>query len=240
MAKKPRVFVSFSKDDLLALSQVRDALENQGFLPYVATQVVQPGQHISRKIEDAIRSSDAFVVILTVNSVTSPWVQQEIGYAKGKLPIIPLKAQGVKPPALLEGCDCINMDDQNVLELGSIVHEAIRSFIPAKPEEVCDEGPYDIDPGTYIEIPLDVDEGDSILGRIEESDGEEFDWYIVNEKNLVKYKKREDFSPAKSDENIGASTLKWSVKGCGPWFLLLSLYGKKNTREVTVSLRRTS
>jgi len=238
MAKKARVFISFSKDDIQAVSQVKTALEDQGFIPYVATQIVQPGQHISRKIEEAIRNSDAFVVILTANSVASPWVQQEIGYAKGKLPIIPLKAEGVRPPALLEGCDCVGLNDDSIRKLGSIIHDALKSFKLTQAREVCDEGPHDIDPGTYTEIPLDVDEGDNILGRIEEVDGDEFDWYIVNEKNLVKFKKGEDFSPAKSDEDTGASTVKWKVKKQGPWFLLLSLYGKKNTRVVAISLRR--
>lgn len=87
--------------------RIKDALKSQGFSPYVATDVIEPAQHISRKIENAIDKSDAFVVLLTDNSVKSPWVQQEIGYAKSRIPVVPVKTQGVRPPALLEGCDCV-------------------------------------------------------------------------------------------------------------------------------------
>jgi len=235
---KPRVFISFSKEDMQTVVRIRDELKSQGFSPYVATDVIEPGQHISRKIENAIAKSDAFVVLLTENSVKSPWVQQEIGYAKSRIPVVPVKAEGVKPPALLEGCDCVPISEETLSGLGMTVKKAIKGFTLPSNREVCDEGPYVIEPGTYHWLQLNVVDGDHVTGRIEETDGDEFDWYLLNEKNFVKFRRGEVPAAARFDVNVGASLVNWQVKGKGPWFLVLSLYGKKNSREVTVNLRK--
>lgn len=235
---KPRVFISFSKEDMQTVMRIRNALGSQGFSPYVATDVVEPAQHISKKIENAIAKSDAFVVLLTESSVKSPWVQQEIGYAKSRIPVVPVKAEGVRPPALLEGCDCVPISEETLSGLGMVVKKAIKEFTPPSGREVCDEGPYLIRPGEYNRVQLNVRNGDHVTGRIEETDGDEFDWYLLNEKNFVKFRTGEDPVAARCGVNVGASLVNWQVKGTGPWFLVLSLYGKKNSREVTVNLRK--
>lgn len=235
---KKRVFISFSKNDMPTVLRLRDSLSGQRYSPYVAADVVEPAQHISKKIENAISNSHAFIVLLTESSAMSPWVQQEIGYAKGRVPIVPIKAEGVRPPALLEGCDCVVLNEDNLSRIGSIVNDAIRAFVPPIGRNVCDEGPYEVGPGSYLDIPLDVTVGDHVTGRIEESDGEGFDWWILDERNLVKFKRGDDFKPARSEVDAGASSVNWRVKAPGPWFLALSLYGKKNARVVIVSLRR--
>ena len=239
---KPQVFISFSKDDMTIVDKVRIALKRADFSPYVATDVVKPAQQLSKKIEKAIDESDAFVVLLTKNSVQSPWVHQEIGYAKSRLPIIPIKTAGTKPPALLEGCDCVTLTDDNMNRLGDIVVQAFLDFEEASEGEqdsdVCDEGPYLIEPGTYQGIQLDVAEGDRVTGNISETDGDEFDWYILSEKNLVKFKNGEEFRPTRSGEDKGAYIVNWSVKGNEPRYLVIQVYGKRNPREVSVELRK--
>jgi hypothetical protein len=237
----PQVFISFSKDDMPTVNKIKAVLTRAGMSPFVATEVVMPAQHLSKKIEKAIDESDAFVVLLTENSVQSPWVHQEIGYAKSRLPIIPIKASGVKPPALLEGCDCVSLTEDNLSRLDDIIVQAFIDYKDDEEEEqtssVCDDGPHLIEPGTYQWIQLDVSEGDRVAGNISETDGDEFDWYILSEKNLIKFKNGEEFRPTRSGEDKGAYIVNWPVKGTGPWYLVIQVYGKKNSREVSVDLR---
>jgi hypothetical protein len=76
----------------------------------------QPGKLIAEKLKAAIEERDALLVLLTVNSRISAYVQQEIGFAEhaGKL-IIPLVQPGVGPEslAMLEGREYIPFDYQN-------------------------------------------------------------------------------------------------------------------------------
>ncbi len=62
------------------------------------------GESLPEKIEGAIDSSDAFLVILTRQAGESPSVNQEIGYAKrGRKRIIALVEEGTRVGVLLQG-----------------------------------------------------------------------------------------------------------------------------------------
>jgi hypothetical protein len=165
-----RVFISHATEDGDMVAELEGVLERHGVSCYVATKDVRPGEPLTTKVKNAIETSDALVVLLTKNSIASPWVQQEIGHAEGKMPIIPLKVTGVRPPAMLEGRECILYNEGNLENLATNIKDAIgrwkgsRASPNAKPREVCDEGPYDIDPGCYVDILLNAKKGDHIVG----------------------------------------------------------------------------
>jgi len=237
-------FVSCSAEDADIVTQVTDAMTRKGIKPYLATSDQKPGQLIFEKVERAIRKSNVFVVILTENSIKSKWVAMETGYAKGKVPIVPIRVGHVNPAALIEGIECINLTEQNLDRLDSLIADAIRSFKSAwysarmtELKKVCADGPYEIDAGGYVELPLSVTRGNLILGRLEEEDGDTFDWFILNEKNLVKFKNKEDFNWITGNEDVAADTVKWTPKSNGPYFLILSAFRKQYNRIVRASLR---
>ena len=63
---------------------------------YLAVDDVEPGAALVEEITKAIGNSDAFVVLVTRQSQYRPWVNQEIGIAKGKSKLIfPLVEAGV-------------------------------------------------------------------------------------------------------------------------------------------------
>ncbi len=103
---------------------------------------------------------------------------------------------------------------------------------------VCDLGPYEVDGGEMEWIELDVRKEEQLLGRLSESYGEDFDWYIVDERNLVLAQTREDFRPVRSGDHVSSDRVRWTVTKEGPWFLVLDLYGRSNERLVEVDLRR--
>lgn len=132
------------------------------------------------------------------------------------------------------------------LEDGKVGHEVRRGAASspdssnlAGGDHVCSEGPFDIEPGSHSVISLDLHKGDTITGSLDEVDGETFDWYIVDERNLVKFKRKEEYTHLRGDEGLGAYHLKkMSISKDGPWFLLVSTYGKQNPRRVQVRLRK--
>ena len=237
-------FVSCSARDGDIIAKVKDALTKKEIKPYLATDDLKPGRLVFAKIEKAIERADVFVVILSENSIRSKWVAEEIGYAKGKVPIIPIRVGHVYPGALLEGVECVPFTDQNLDNLDSIIAEAIESFDkgsssapPSESEGICEEGPHEIDAGGYIELPLSVAKGVPIIGRLGEEDGDLFDWFILNEKNLVKFKNNESFDWTTGNEDVAADRIKWTPKSNGPYFLILSAFRKQYNRVVSVSLR---
>ena len=97
---------------------------------------------------------------------------------------------------------------------------------------------YEIEGGSKFEIELDVRKGERVRGHLAEVDGDDFDWQIINERNLVALRNGEEFSSARRDDHATATTVKWRVPQNGPWFLVLDTCGRSNARAIRVNLRR--
>jgi hypothetical protein len=87
-----------------------------GVTAYLAEHDPQPGKQLAEKVKRNIGRCNALVVLLTENSVSSSYVQQEIGWAlaKGKL-VIPLFQSGIPSTelAMLQGVEYIEFDFHN-------------------------------------------------------------------------------------------------------------------------------
>ena len=111
-----RVFISHSSRDRDWVESIRGVASAAGVDTYLYEHDLQPGRVLADKLEEAIRDSDALLVLLTRHGIASQTVQQEVGYARGrgKL-IIPLVEEGVSPAALglLAGVEYIPFDPAN-------------------------------------------------------------------------------------------------------------------------------
>lgn len=90
---KKRVFISFSANDLSYMRRLKSHLKTSEYLePIVITEKREAGKLNTEKVAEGIRSCDFIIPILTMKSINSQWVNQEIGYAtalnKEILPII--------------------------------------------------------------------------------------------------------------------------------------------------------
>jgi len=103
---------------------------------------------------------------------------------------------------------------------------------------VCEPGPYEVSYGKPARVELDVSKGDKITGRLEETDGYEFDWFIVNEDNLVKHLRDKRFEKEAKGSGDHIYQISWEVPDKGPWILVLETTGTQVIREVEVHLRR--
>ena len=78
-----QVFLSYSPSDESLATRVRSALEESGLQVWDASRDILPGDNWAEHISEALKHSEAMVVLLTQSSVQSPWVQREIEYALG-------------------------------------------------------------------------------------------------------------------------------------------------------------
>lgn len=78
------VFVSHASPDSDLARTLSARLRLEGFEPYLAEDDPRGGAELAKKIQANINRSLAVVVLLTAAAQTSPWVQQEIGWAKAR------------------------------------------------------------------------------------------------------------------------------------------------------------
>jgi len=85
------VFISHSSRDAEVVDGLRRLLDAAGIRAYVATNDNKAGTNLGGKIERQIDLCRAVVALITPDSSTSTFVQQEIGYARrARKPIIPV------------------------------------------------------------------------------------------------------------------------------------------------------
>lgn len=110
-----RVFFSHSNKDAEWVERVAAQAQAAGVDVYLAEHESGAGQLLSDKITAAIEGCDALIVLLSPNSLTSVFVQQEIGVAHhaGKL-VIPILMEGVADADLgiLTGLEYILLDPE--------------------------------------------------------------------------------------------------------------------------------
>lgn len=72
------VFISHSSRDDAFVKQLREALEGLGVGVWVDSRNLRGGSKLAPEIEEAIEGAHKFVVVLSKETVESPWVRREI------------------------------------------------------------------------------------------------------------------------------------------------------------------
>jgi TIR domain len=71
-------FISYSSLDKPFAVRLHDALQSKGIRCWLDEKQLLPGHDISRELERGINSWDKFLLCASKNSLTSPWVEEEI------------------------------------------------------------------------------------------------------------------------------------------------------------------
>jgi TIR domain len=107
----PQVFLAYVEEDRAMAEWLYDALEAEGFSPWIDVRKLLPGQNWPRAIEAAIENSDFFLACFSTHSVTKRGgFQAEIRYALDcarRVPlddifIVPLRLDGCRVPRAVE------------------------------------------------------------------------------------------------------------------------------------------
>lgn len=107
------VFISHSSKDVPWVDWLAQQVGIAGVRPYLAQHDPQPGVSLAEKVQRQIEASVALIVLLTSNSVSAPYVQQEIGYAlRASKLVTPLVQPGIDASAMamLAGVEYIPFD----------------------------------------------------------------------------------------------------------------------------------
>jgi len=106
----PSVFLAYVQEDARAAERLCDALETQGFDPWIDRRKLLPGQNWPRSIEDAIEATDFVVACFSRHSANKKGgFQAEIRYALDcarRVPLddiflIPVRLDGCRMPATI-------------------------------------------------------------------------------------------------------------------------------------------
>lgn len=107
MAEKQNydVFLSYSNEDRPWATEFASALKDAGVKTWFDAHELKPGERWQEKIEEALRDSRIFVLILSPEGLQSPWTYFELGAALAdQKRIIPVAAEDIDlkqvPPLL--------------------------------------------------------------------------------------------------------------------------------------------
>jgi len=102
----------------------------------------------------------------------------------------------------------------------------------------CSHGPHAVESGHSEAIPLDVRSGDKVHGYLEETDGYEFSWMLLDASNLAKFRQGRRPVVLAEGVNVPGDSLEVVIPHEGRWYLVLDVHGKQYTREVVTDLWR--
>src|SRR5437762_2877757 len=98
------VFISHASKDDGVVRELRQALESLGVETWADSERLSGGDILSAEIRKAIENADYFLVVLSLDSLNSEWVQREIKHAKSvrktDYKIVPLIRQNIGIPVL--------------------------------------------------------------------------------------------------------------------------------------------
>ncbi|MDF1811725.1 MAG: toll/interleukin-1 receptor domain-containing protein [Verrucomicrobiales bacterium] len=86
-----KLFISYSSKDRQVVKWIDRELEDRGFKSHMDVEFLEGGEDIAEEIRERIKDCDEIVIVLSPNSLNSPWVHYETACADmmGKR-IIPL------------------------------------------------------------------------------------------------------------------------------------------------------
>ena len=109
-----RVFISYSRKDLVFVERLAEDLKAASLEVWYDLSGLEGGTRWGREIQNAIRDSQCFIVVLSPNSIESEWVEKEFMYANSqKRKVIPLLYQPCETPMWFINLHFIDVQGEN-------------------------------------------------------------------------------------------------------------------------------
>lgn len=122
------VFLSYSSRDRAWVSEFAAALRDAGVKSWFDVSDLAPGERWQERIQEALRDSNTLVVILSPNSVESPWTFFELGAAvadrKRIIPVLTEDVEVTHVPLLLKQFQFLK--EESPREAGKRVAEVLE------------------------------------------------------------------------------------------------------------------
>lgn len=131
------VFVSYSRRDQQFVRTLVEALQQEKVNVWIDYLSIKPGEEWASVIENALTESDALIVVISPNSVESPYVRGEYRLALERgIPVLPVGyfQQG----AMLRPQELNNLAFLNVRDFEGNVAAIAKKLVAALPDKVRD------------------------------------------------------------------------------------------------------
>jgi hypothetical protein len=124
-----RIFLSYTAADRAQARKLRSLLSQRSNLRIFTTEMLSAGEDWRSRLRDELSQCDIFVVLLSSNSVNSPWVLQESGAAWGLnkliIPIVTHPEVVSKIPAPLNEIQSIEVKN---FERPEVVNQILEHY----------------------------------------------------------------------------------------------------------------
>jgi len=108
-----QIYVSHAPDDLELVQELFSTVKNFPFGVHIAMEEVESGRS-RKRLEGRLANCDVMVAVLTDESATSQWLNQDIGYAVAKgIPVIPMQDHKQHRGGFIGDVDGVKIDRQN-------------------------------------------------------------------------------------------------------------------------------
>jgi DNA-binding MarR family transcriptional regulator len=117
MSEHPKAFISHSHTDRDIATRIAEGLQASGVHVWFDKWEILPGDSLIRKIfNEGLAGADAFIILLSHQSVQSRWVQEELDAAlikriEGVTRVIPVLAEDVEVPLPLRAVQWVDMSE---------------------------------------------------------------------------------------------------------------------------------
>jgi len=239
------VFCSHASADSMLVEACRIAIEDMSYSHFFA-EFEMEGKSLPEKIRDNIRDSRIVVVLWTRNvdnvGTTRDIVNAEIGAAHmASKPVYVFREENTELPLFVK-----NITDYRVFKPGDYARvvdrlEKVLAKLGKDEDRELEETLFDgvVEVERDEAIPLTLSKGDLVEGMMKEKNKQDFDCYIMTEKDYAK--SCSDRSEGRVDkEFIGQSSypVKWKARKTGVWCFDFDNYGRQYPRTIEVRLRR--
>lgn len=114
----PQAFISYARHDEDAAKRLANELARRGVQVTSIDSLVSPGDSWVTELQNAIANSDLFLLLVSPQSESSPWIATETAFAvskaqEGRLRVVPvLLSRNAEPPPMLQHVQGIELYDQ--------------------------------------------------------------------------------------------------------------------------------
>jgi TolB-like protein/Flp pilus assembly protein TadD len=112
-ASEPYVFVSYARADEKKARAIIKCIHRAGFRVWWDA-LIPSGDRFSARIAEALEGARAIVVLWSVHSVDSVWVQDEAGWGRDHHRLIPISIDGSEPPLGFRQLQCVSLSKGGV------------------------------------------------------------------------------------------------------------------------------
>lgn len=137
-----KVFLSHSAQDAELVAGIKAQIEALRITVYLYEEHSELGRSVTSKLQEAIRTHDALIALVTPSSASRPYVHQEIGYALGQgKPAVAIVTPGVDAQvlAMLSEGEYVHLDPASPLMGMSKLLEFLQAQTAARRQKQQEE-----------------------------------------------------------------------------------------------------